>query len=75
MSLLDEAKKVRPTRGRKSTITNEQVDLAVAWGVGEVELRQVATVLRNGDRNMSTYCFLATRLREAVRRGILVRKA
>lgn len=76
LSLIDQAKKVSGRLNRikhKETITQDEIDLAIAWAKGEVEIFQVLKVLENIPLG-SIYHWFGTRLKEAVRTGYLVRK-
>jgi len=72
MSLLDRAMAL----GRSKTadrITDEQIEVAVAWAKDELSFRQVAAVGlgREDAATCSVYCWLAFKLREGVRRGMI----
>ena len=75
MTLLDEAKAVQLRHTYRlgkaaERITDEDVELAVAWARGEVRLNQVHAAL--GKSNLIlTQSFLAYALRAAVQRGVI----
>jgi hypothetical protein len=78
-TLLEQAKETRVgQRNFTKESTPEHFDLAIAWAKGEIRTVQVSNVLYpNMDKinaGGKTLYTLATILREAVKRGILVRK-
>jgi hypothetical protein len=74
MSLLDDAKahstKKRPT----VPITNERVELALAWLTDEVSITQLAHALDGNRPASNAYVSIAIALREAYRKGRLTIK-
>jgi hypothetical protein len=64
-SLLDLAKEASRRKGQNKA-TQEQIELAVAWALGEVTLSQVSEAigLKRDRSGVRTYLFLAQRLRE-----------
>ena len=73
-TLLEKAKQYKFRDGRSSSVSDEAVELALAWAMDEIQLRQVGSVL-SSKSNAGTYSFLAQALREAFRKDIVVRKA
>lgn len=72
MTLLEKAKAAKPPKSRNFGITDEHIDLAIAWAKGEVKYMQVLEALF-GERkgSMQAYVVLARSLREAVKEGKL----
>ena len=71
MTLLENAKDIKVTKPRKN-ITDEEIELAIAWAGDEVTIGQVSTAL-GYSKTQNTSNFLAMALREAVRRNVLVK--
>lgn len=66
-SLLEKAKLASRRKGQSKT-TQEEIELAVAWALGEVTLSQVKEALGlSKDRSgVRSYLFLAQRLRDYI---------
>jgi hypothetical protein len=62
-SLLDRAKKVRVNSKTRDGVTDEDIELALAWARGEIALKQVAVAL-GGVAATSAYARLAISLRK-----------
>ena len=73
-TLLEQAKEVR-LRHKQAVITDEQIELALAWARDEVTMKQVGIVVMdltgNTGATNNIYNWLAIRLREAFRRGYI----
>lgn len=68
MSLLQKAKKLRVNQ--KHAITNEHIELALAWVDGEITLTAVAQAIGcNKDAHYVAYGVLARALREHLKRN------
>jgi hypothetical protein len=70
MTLLEKAN-AAPNRDRKLQVSDEVIELALAWARDEISLAQAITALKGERRKNSGYVDLARGLREAVRKGIL----
>lgn len=55
-------------------ITDEQIELAIAWAKGEIAHRQLVFALEKEMSRGSVFNFVNVCLREALRRGILIEK-
>lgn len=67
-TLLQRAKKV-PINKRKIVVTDEHIELALAWLRDEVALRQMNIVLMKPNQSGNVLYGTAVALREAYRRG------
>lgn len=68
-SLVELAKTSNPPKRSTLSITDQDVELAMAWAKDEVTLTQVQRVKRSGERmNSNIYIYLARCLKEAIRR-------
>jgi len=70
-TLLEKAKLYRK-KNQKRAISEEMVQLAIAWAMGDVSLMAVCNAI--GRKSNPTYCQLAMALREAFRIGKIVKK-
>jgi hypothetical protein len=61
MNLLEKAKQVKLTRNSRRPVTQEQIDLVLAWCRDEVTLRQVEEAV--GLSHTSVYAWVAVRLK------------
>ena len=68
MSLLSKAKAVEITHGNKSSYTDEEIELAMAWVRGEISLGQLHTVKKFKSSNQA-YVFVARALRQEMMNG------
>lgn len=71
-TLLEKAKKSEARSGTRLSISDELVELAIAWGRGEITTKQ-ATIALN-DKNKESYNSLykiAVALREAISKGLI----
>jgi hypothetical protein len=73
MTLLEKAKNRKMIRSRGVMgITDEHIELAIAWAKGEVSYSQAAEGYGYDEKNsMKVYIILARSLREAFTKGIL----
>lgn len=75
-TLLQKAEKAKlqshSTTVREETIA-EEMELVLAWATDKITPYQVREAMKfeHTGSNTRFYCFVATRLREAVRRGVL----
>lgn len=69
-SLLERARKERVKKAVPAKMTDEHIELALAWAKGEINYTQVRKVL--GIPPASTYSFLALALRAHLERNNLV---
>lgn len=65
-TLLQKARQVKSRLVYRTNITDEEVELAVAWAKGEISFKQVREVL--GIAHTTCYAWLAVRLREYILR-------
>jgi hypothetical protein len=71
MSTLLEKAKATPSRERKMVVSEEVIELALAWARDEISLVQATVALKGTRGKMTAYVNLARGLREAIRKGIL----
>ena len=69
MSLLDEAKKLKPRNANKVRQTEERIELSLAWLKGEVTTSQMAEVLGYSSSSYNVLYGTAIDLRELYKRG------
>lgn len=62
-TLLEKAKETEVGRGKKSLYSKEEVELAMAWATGELQLKQIKSVLGKG-HSFNIYTFIALALRQ-----------
>ena len=75
MSLLDRAKSFpRAAKAKaRNRFGHQEIDLALAWASGEIQLQQVGRALRRPPQGAVLYIFLARALKQAMKRGRLTR--
>lgn len=74
-TLLEKAKKIQPYNSLLKEITDEHIELAIAWLKSEITNGQVASVLGINKSQGSTILYkLALMLRQAYKNGKLVIK-
>ena len=66
-TLLQKAKEVKGGRNKFPKVSDEEIEIAVAWMKSEITFTQLKGVINKKGSNL--YNFLATRLKEAHRRG------
>ena len=71
MSLVDEAKKLKSNKRKNTNKTVEEIELALAWLKGEVNLMQIARVTNKSQNGSYSYCFLVNALGEAFKKNKL----
>jgi hypothetical protein len=72
-TLLQKALSVETRKNNKNEITDEIIELCVAWANDKVTYKQVQVALYGAPKQgqMTVYVTLAMGLREAIRRGLL----
>ena len=71
MTLLSEALKIKSQHSPNKNITDEHIELAVAWIKGEIGLKSITGVLGIKGQSGNVLYKIATYLREGYRRGII----
>src|SRR5271165_6063963 len=71
MSLLDKAMQFKYKSKTTAVITNEEIELAIAWVRGQVTTRQLGHAIGLKSSGSASYSWTATRLREAFARKML----
>lgn len=67
-SLLEKARSIKTKNRSSRPLTEEEIELALAWANDEVSYTQVKNVLMKDDNhNTTVYTFLARALKEAIR--------
>lgn len=70
MTLLEEALKIKDKRV-ETVITEEHMELAVAYVKGEINLTQVSRSMGDSKRHSQAYIVITRALREGYRKGLI----